>query len=55
MDGYRCKVEIYGKCFATLNVDGVSTGFDQATATGTLALESNCIPLPVPLDTSCGV
>ena len=30
--------------FASLNVDGVSTGLDQANATGNLALESHLYP-----------
>ena len=31
--------------FTSLNVDGVSTGLDQATAAGKLAPESSCILL----------
>ena len=32
--------------FASLNVDGVSTGLDQANATGKLAFGSHLCPLP---------
>ena len=48
--GYDWWMKIGVKCrsmvnvFASLNIDGVSTGLDQANATGNLALESHLYP-----------